>query len=106
MSILDKYRKQDNFEDLEPTQVDRDGNEMYGIVAVIDYMLGEEYYSEIWHQLDHEDDQLLIEQLIDEFLEEKDAVFWSAPKEDFFVWRAIDHAKENGKSVVLAENLS
>jgi hypothetical protein len=37
---------------------------------------------------------------------ENDAVYYGAPKEDFFIWKGIDYAKAQGKSCVVVEDLS
>ncbi|MDF2534222.1 MAG: hypothetical protein K0R18_379 [Bacillales bacterium] len=41
-----------------------------------------------------------------EWLTANDAAYYADVKEDFFIWRGVDLAKKEGKTIVVVENLS
>jgi len=68
---------------------------MYSICAVMD-------------EIDPQDELSFEESssLLKEWLERNNASYYSAPRENFFIYEAIDKAKAEGKSAVVVEDLS
>lgn len=68
-----------------------------GVCTVLENKLGKD-----WWKANYEEHSKIVQ----EYLKENDAHYYAKPKEDFFLWEAVEEAEALGKKEVVVEDMS